>query len=181
MPNNLNLVALAYDPAGKRDPDSHPHSILNVKLNQGGESYIMDLSAAQHGHFEPIVPENEYAMLRVSSVLQSDHFGLAKETFVRLKESGMVNEAWSFQQGFWDQLKDDVQAWEEETKIPVQAMLQLADAAFKMRQKQLVGYLSARLQHGLDDVTKRGAKHKAFVATRTAHTKTLEEIIGYFL
>jgi hypothetical protein len=106
---------------------------------------------------------------------------LAKETFVRLQESGMMNEAWSFQQGFWDQLKSDVQAWEEETKIPVQAMLLLADATFKMRQKQLVEYLSARLQHGLDDVTKRGAKHKALAATSTANTKTLEEIIGHFL
>jgi hypothetical protein len=179
MPNNLNLVALAYDPAGKPDPDNHPHSILNVTLKQGGERYIMDLSAAQHGHFDPIIPENEYSMLRVSSVLQSDNFGLAKETFVRLKESGMVNEAWSFQQGFWDQLKGDVQAWEEETKIPVQAMLLLADATFKMRQKQLVEYLSARLQHGLDDVTKRDAK--ALAATSTANTKTLEEIIGHFL
>jgi hypothetical protein len=48
-----------------------------------------------------------------------------------------------------------------------------------MRQKQLVEYLSARLQHGLDDVTKRDAK--ALAATSTANTKTLEEIIGHFL
>jgi hypothetical protein len=177
MPNNKNLVALAYNSAGKPDPDNHPHSILNVKLKQGGENYLMDLSAAQNGHFEPIVPEVEY-MLRVSSILQCDHFGLAKEAFVRLKESGMVDEGWGFQRGFWDQLKGDVQAWEEEVKIPIQAMLQLPDAAFEIRHKQLVEYLGARLQRNLDDMTKGCAGYKALVATIVAADgQTLEDIM----
>jgi hypothetical protein len=58
MPNNRNLVVIVIDPSDTPDPDC-PHDVLRVQLKHGGECFIMDLAAAQHGHFKPIIPEIE--------------------------------------------------------------------------------------------------------------------------
>jgi hypothetical protein len=151
------LVALAYAASGEPDPDNFPHAILKVKLKQGGESYIMDFAAAQHGHLEPIFPEIEYSTLRISSVLSSNHFSYSKDTFEMLARVGAMREAGVFQHRFWNALKGNAEAWEGEVKMSIQAMLQLPDAAFEMRQKQLVKFLGAKLQHDLDSLAVQGA------------------------
>jgi hypothetical protein len=167
MPNNRNLVVIAISPSGTPDPE-YPHDVLRVQLKQGGECFIMDLAAAQHGHFKPIIPETEYITLQVASYfprgagLESQYFGWAKNKHI---EAAKTTPILDLHRKIWSQLKGYVQEWEEESKITVQAMLQLPDAVFELRQKEFIEYLGARLQQLLGIMAERDARYKALKAT----------------
>jgi hypothetical protein len=109
--------------------------------------------------------------------VEPQYFGWAKNKYIEAAKTTLILD---LHRKVWSQLKGYVQEWEEERKITVQAMLQLPDAAFELRQKEFVEYLDARLQQLLGVMADRDARYKALKATAEGR-RLLQETTGHFI
>lgn len=66
---NPRLEIVVVDKSGIEHPDDSPHDILKVTLKNGGRTYVLDLTGAQHGYFEPVIPRESYIQARTCGVI----------------------------------------------------------------------------------------------------------------
>ncbi len=132
-------------PGGVPNCGPFRHQLLQVTL-KCGEMYAFDISAAQHGYYEPVVPWEHYAHHRVKKVRSSAPFGQAqrnKREYIPPTNWGFainsVNEFWSIKLGGYFIL--------HEARTPVSEMLKLPDQDFCVAQEELLQDLAGYLKY----------------------------------
>ena len=139
------------------------HDIVLVTLKNGGEKYAVDLSGAQYGHYEAVLPWSEYYTSRVQSLClmaiengDKDNlfqkFGQNKKSLLERRFGpGLEGTMAVFNENASRILKDGTMNWEKERKLTVQNMLKLPRNKFELRKKELVDHISASLQRHQDE------------------------------
>lgn len=131
QPTPVTLVTVLRSEA-LQDP-IFEHEVIKITLHSG-ETYALDLSSAQYGYFEPIVPWDSYVASRVENwVIREelyDHFGGRRKHYETLgKEGGLMKARVYLNVMVSDRLVLWVQAWEnggdEVNRVTVQEIFGL--------------------------------------------------------
>jgi len=105
------------------------HSIIKITLIYGGESYALDLTGAQYGYFDPIMPWSEYLTTRVLSIRSNKSpqtFGKSKEWHpreIREREKDIVWAVMHLNSVASKTTMDTILAWGKDKRVTVQEML----------------------------------------------------------
>ncbi|PVH78501.1 hypothetical protein DL98DRAFT_590244 [Cadophora sp. DSE1049] len=169
---NKKLDIIAVDVLDNVQDTDFEHEFLEIKLLNGGEEYALDLSSAQYGYFEPIVPWRKYLQTRVSKLATSQHFnyfGGAKDRLVAEKgDTDVKGIIASLNTESAQELMSSTKEWEEEYKMPIMKMMKLPFPEFKMKEKQLVDFIADNLGQYHAWLRGRAEKDKAEAARSDA-------------
>jgi hypothetical protein len=135
-----HLVLVTHD--GAEDKTDYEHTVLKVKLQHNDERYILDLTGAQYGFFEPIVPASQYETLNVKTYITTfggDDFGETKKTVVTWsKYKGVVGSSIELNAMISKCLMKGAEAWEKEHSMTISMLLRLKDDEFEERREGLI-------------------------------------------
>ncbi|KAK0111680.1 hypothetical protein ONS95_002025 [Cadophora gregata] len=141
------------------------HEFLRIKLLNGGEEFALDLSSAQYGYFEPIVPWKTYIHNRISTYITHQQFNYFGGTKYRLlAERGhkdIKGIVASLNAESCQELMSSTKKWEEENGMSIMKMLKLPLREFKMKENQLVGFMAKNLGEYHTWLRERAEKGKA--------------------
>ncbi|KAL5331998.1 hypothetical protein ACEPPN_001541 [Leptodophora sp. 'Broadleaf-Isolate-01'] len=158
----LDIIAVNADDS-VQDTD-FGHEFLIIKLVHGGEQYAMDLSSAQHGHFEPVVPWKKYFESRVLKLLQRpqfNHFGGVRERLTaETGRTSVVQILLGLNVESSKALLHSTKNWEKECNMPIISLLKLPFPEFKRKEKLLVESIGDTLGRFHDRLRKGAEKHK---------------------
>lgn len=116
----------------------YQHAILRV-TTLSGEHYALDLTGAQYGWTEPVLPWDTFLASRVGRIDKIEYFGRYK-TYVKAKNLSLGKERTyihSINEDFEDKLMKFLRSWAE-NDIPLAALLLLPEKEFQERQEGLV-------------------------------------------
>lgn len=91
------------------------HDVLKVELKRGGEPYILDLSGAQYGYINPVIPWSVYKQSRVQDHEENvmPEFGYWKDIRKKeIKDTGDIFHV--FEKRASDRLLIERMNWEKE-------------------------------------------------------------------
>lgn len=145
---------------------SFNHTLWRVELKRSKEQYALDLTGAQFGFHDPVVPWDVYAESRIGQYIYKAHnpsyFGRDKTTLMNRCSEQNLNgylsrtnraTALSFHLGVVD--------WETRHQLTVGAVLRLPEEAFKQMREELVQSVDTQLQ-----ICLRGLKVRDLEARR---------------
>ncbi|CZR65657.1 uncharacterized protein PAC_15557 [Phialocephala subalpina] len=69
------------------------YHILKVKLKNGEEEYVLDLTSAKHGYPDLVVPWSEYLSTRVGKALATEGFGSTRDRLLERVEKPTIKGA----------------------------------------------------------------------------------------
>jgi hypothetical protein len=128
------------------------HQVLKLTMNGTGEQYVLDLSGAQYGWYEPIIAWGEFVQSRARAMVQpgTQSFGTRREKFLS-KRTGKDQEAIiaKINGTLSPELKRLTQEWEKQHNLTVEKALRLGDEALKESRKGLVNHIKLGLLNSL--------------------------------
>jgi len=141
------------------------HNALKVDLQRARESYVLDVSSAQFGYFQPVIPWSVYkeTRIRVNEENEFFKFGFIKDYVKRcdkdwlgdFEEGSTADLFCKIQWRAAERLLIETMKWEKEQKITVKDMLQLPEKAFEIKRKELVEHIDARLKTFLENRSRK--------------------------
>lgn len=79
---------------GQVDTDVAQHVFLWITLKQSRDKYVVDLTGAQFGYYDPVTPLAEYMSSRVKNIIGSgNEFGACRKTMVAAPKDSSVTSA----------------------------------------------------------------------------------------
>ncbi|KAH7386503.1 hypothetical protein BKA64DRAFT_711727 [Cadophora sp. MPI-SDFR-AT-0126] len=162
---NKKLEIIAIDVLGNLQNTDFEHEFLKIKLVNGGEEYGLDLSSAQFGYYEPIVPWRQYLQTRISKLVSRQQFnypGGARDRLVAGKgDTDVEGLVAGLNMESSRALVSSTKEWESETNMTILKMLKLPHQEFKMMEKQLVDFIADNLEWYLTFLREKAGKAKA--------------------
>jgi hypothetical protein len=135
----------------KGEVDDSFHDILKVELKPDSEPYILDLSGAQYGYINPVIPWSVYKQSRIQDHEENVMLELGYWKDNREKEIKDTGDIFLvFEKRASDRLLIETMKWEKEQKITVKDMLQLPERDFEIRKNELVEHIDTNLKAFLE-------------------------------
>ncbi|KAI4110233.1 MAG: hypothetical protein LQ345_007038, partial [Seirophora villosa] len=146
------LTIRLFGQNGKEDLSEYQHQVLLVTLKDASV-YVVDLSGAQYGYHEPVMPRKLYEESRAVQILldKSHAFGWQRQ---RMKEACTANSgpesAWGgvvfrCNEPLYQCFNDNVSIWQRRFCMPLPTMLKGNDKDFRNNQSALVTFVEASL------------------------------------
>lgn len=147
---------ITIDADGIRDSTYYHHELFRV-TTENKETYALDLTSAQYGYYEPIVPWNSYEKLRVRKISKVLSFG---ET--RINELLAQEKDRPWEQKIYDTFLTSSRAcldlallgWEA-LNISFKTLLRLPDEDFAKVRRELYASIGADLEFMISEAFKK--------------------------
>ena len=112
-----------------------------------GEEYVVDITGAQYGHYEPVVSWKEYLATRAASVSRIDAFGTACQT----TKGRCAKKAWEgkITRLHWSAtiaMDQAVEKWVQDNDLTLAAMLKLPEAQYLSKRADMLTMIKTALQ-----------------------------------
>ena len=123
---------------GILDPCAILHQLLQIKL-KSGEVYAFDISAAQHGYHDSVIPWDRYLEARVKTLEKSQRFGQA--------QSRLFHPPMHEREGWPGAIRSMNRIWcknfekylrKSEARMPLTKILKLPDSSFSAAQEEFL-------------------------------------------
>ena len=122
------------------DNTAYLHSIVKVML-RNGETYAVDITGPQYGHYDPVVPWKIYAQSRVREVVTTCHLCDVEESQkVAGSKAGGVGPHKTYDELFAEVFVAAAKSWQVKNG-PLDIMMKMREETFKKRQASLVDYI----------------------------------------
>jgi hypothetical protein len=135
---------------GRENKNEYRHDIIKFEQTIGSCEYVLDLTGAQFGHYEPLIPWHEYVITRVG-YFEADagnrYFGGRKAELEEL--SGVQNAMgaiFTINKSTSRELRRVINEWEKENSLTVREMFKLPEGNFKEKQQKLVDRIGLELE-----------------------------------
>ena len=120
------------------------HEIVRLDM-KNGESYVLDLSGAQYGFPETIVPYAEYMKTRVKSVDAHHPLGstvkILHDEFLKA-DPDLGYRIWSYNERFTNEMCASMEHWQKHIgNVNLSAMLKLSPKAFENKRADLIDHI----------------------------------------
>ena len=120
------------------------HEILRVDM-KNGESYALDLTSAQYGFLETIVPYAEYMKTRVKEVDAHHALGstikLMRDDFLR-SDPDLGYKIWTYNERFTNEINASMDHWQKHIgNLTLSAMLKLPQKEFETKRADLIEHI----------------------------------------
>ncbi|KAL2065309.1 hypothetical protein VTL71DRAFT_2978 [Oculimacula yallundae] len=178
LPKNSRLEMISVSCDGTIPITNFGHELIKVKLLNGGEEFALDLSSAQYGYFEPVVPWSYYVSSRVRDFVihpNFNYFGGVRDRFLeaithKTPEGGATRLNNEIERLLLHATKE----WEKEVSMNMHSLLKLPLEQFKIMEKSLVDDNAHYIRESLKIFRKRAEDYKAEVAGRNSAGSTQE-------
>jgi hypothetical protein len=151
---NPKLEIMTIEFLGKSDNEVYSHEIWTITLKQRGESYVMYLSGAQHGYYDPVIPKSEYLQLRVIEEARSNGCHYSRANRDRLLSTAHLTDfhkaLLTMNKVVWKSLQYANKKWEKENKLSIQEMLELPQGDFNRQKEKLLELADTLIQKYID-------------------------------
>lgn len=130
----------------KKDENEYFHQLLRVTLSNG-EKYAFDITGAQYGYHESVVPWHQYIDSQVKEIVGTDTFGMDRTIAVSDElcgEPGYPGLIMSCNKEFMKVFDSTVRDWQKENTT-LSAMLKLPEDTFRQRRASLTEYIERLL------------------------------------
>lgn len=141
---NKRRQLIKIDVLGTENCDDCRHVVLSVTF-RCGKRYALDISGAQYGYYEPVIPWDLYVNTRVGSILEFFEFG---EWQSRMRPESSLDGTTYDECIMWLNnkaamvLNAALVDWQkEERTIPFNTMLKLSEDAFHQRQSEFIKFI----------------------------------------
>ncbi|KAI9737478.1 MAG: hypothetical protein M1834_009633 [Cirrosporium novae-zelandiae] len=148
---NKALQIKATDSIGRvHDYDRCVHVVLKVLL-KNGEEYALDLTGAQYGYFETVIPFNEYKQSRVGTgvIRENMVFGARKRIYTDVKKTCISNgndiTLLLTYEKFAAAFNQAVRDWQKDNNLELSDMLKLPEEGFVEMQEHFLSDVKKRL------------------------------------
>lgn len=125
-------------PTGFVEKNDKGHYLINATL-KGGQQYALDITGAQYGFFDSVMPWRDYVSRRVESIRERFDFGHALVLMDSLcKKEGWTGRVMRLNRAATQPLNTGLAEWTKGNGISLAAMLKLPEAQYlKMRTEML--------------------------------------------
>ena len=156
-PKNGRLKIISVDIEGNEDLSFYRHELFRLTTDTG-EKYAFDLTSAQHGYYEPIVPWDSYEKLRVSKVSRRvlTFGGTQIEALKRKRRTFLEHERSRVFGYFIACLNKSLRDWQSDN-VSFHTLLTLPDQHFKRKSSELYDHIWAELNRIVPTVYQRPA------------------------
>ncbi|KAE9362604.1 hypothetical protein N431DRAFT_475780 [Stipitochalara longipes BDJ] len=147
-------------------PQNHKREVIALEdaCERGAsrESYALDLSGAQYGYYDPIIPWHEYLearVVRVQSTKAPQYFGRMKDWYVRQVGERKKDIIWAIMHlnsVASRKIMDTILAWEKDQKITVQEMLRQPLQTYLAIQGDLIGSVAKTVEDFMQELSTCG-------------------------
>lgn len=144
---------------GTTDPNDYMHIILKVSLVHNGGEFIIDLTGAQFGWLEPVIPFKEYMHSRVESwdVLNQYWFGFSQleaDKVMRSPEDQYTPDAFSAHVLSKTRVSilSTMETWLSQNGLTVESLMKLDHAPFQAKESDLMKNIEGSLQNRIKEV-----------------------------
>ncbi|EME82121.1 uncharacterized protein MYCFIDRAFT_77588 [Pseudocercospora fijiensis CIRAD86] len=155
-----------YYTTGGCFPNDVSHAVLAVE-HRNGESYIIDLSCAQFGYYEPVTPFNQYFHGRAGIIKDVNAHGcimvLHKQAafgagLLAMQHFGTggdlrINKAY---RELYKIFNSTVDSWEGEHEIPVADILRCEGESFARYQQSLLSRIESEMKRWISEWEDKG-------------------------
>lgn len=136
------------------------HEILRFRLKDSQEFYVLDLSSAQYGYHEPIMPYEEYHSKHIVEVHSVHDFGSLREWYM---QKHTENGWWFLNASTSTVLKGTILLVENEMDFDLKSVLSGSTENFVRGKEILVAALDLALKEFLKDLRKSAEEEKCTV------------------
>ncbi len=147
------------------DNSEYRHAIIKVTL-RNGEEYALDISSAQYGYYQPVVPWQQYHDTRIAAVETVRPFGRHRATsrFLEKPKNGnggikAVNEEIA------EVVNKEVEEWQRRN-VKVNRLIRLPEAMYKQKRDELLRRISRAIEDhrdALNEAGERQAEHEDMI------------------
>lgn len=141
-PMNSRLKLILVNPDGGQDLRHVHHELFRV-TTRNGEMYALDLTSAQYGYYEPIVPWDFYRSQRVAQVVKILSFGdtLKEATFDSCRDE-LYDQIISCPR---PSLNSSLRNWQTRNDIALNRLLTLPELQYLRKRDELYAHVAADL------------------------------------
>jgi hypothetical protein len=135
-----------------------------VTLKHSGEVYALDLSGAQYGYYDPVIPFEDYVQERARAIVvpHYPYFGGTKDGLLgRCNEAGSIGSSLRVQRLAYPFLKFELTNWEKEGKTTVQELLAYSKDRFEREKNQLLRRIGDVLDSVVENLREKHLHFKA--------------------
>ncbi|MCJ1464852.1 hypothetical protein MMC07_003467 [Pseudocyphellaria aurata] len=158
-PKNCRLRLIVVTPDGKQDLRHISHELFRV-TNRNGEMFALDVTGAQYGYYEPVVPWVIYQRERIASINKIVAFGdVPKFTIFRTCRDELYDEILRCAR---PALTNALRNWQSRNDLALNRLLTFADADFVRTRDELFVQVAADLRRLIP------AAYKSLISTMTA-------------
>ena len=149
-PRNTRRRLITVDRLGVEHDDEQDincsHVVLKV-TTKAGNSYALDITGAQYGYYEIVVPWNLYVNSRVEKVKESWPFGEWEGDFLAEKflEEGSAHGALKELNKHRTLCMNSALVDWQKDNMPLSAILKLPEDAFQLKQSELISFVKGSL------------------------------------
>lgn len=127
-----------------RDNTTYQHSIVKVTL-KNGETYAIDITGPQYGHYDPVVPWDIYAESRVKEVVMACPLGDVEESQkVAGSKAGGVGPHKTYEEQFAEVFVAAAKSWQVRNGS-LDGIMKMREETFKKKQADLVDFIDGEV------------------------------------
>ena len=143
--NTQRRIMLGYN-TGQIDATDYAHSIIRVTMKTG-EKYVIDLTGAQYGWYETIIPWHTYEKNRVQPIREVQRFGYTRKFCEEraAKSGGLAKWNHDADKSFTKALNDIVEGWQA-GNMSLSAMLKLPEAELEKKRTSFLETVKEGMQ-----------------------------------
>ncbi|KAH7317881.1 hypothetical protein BKA65DRAFT_570420 [Rhexocercosporidium sp. MPI-PUGE-AT-0058] len=159
--HNHNREAVGVNILGKEDPPQD-HDVWIVTLRQTGARYILDLTGAQFGYYQPVIPYEEFELFRVKTYVRMGHprsqylyFGGLKDYYmyaIKNTKADLVVLIHSLNMQASKALMWSVEKWEGSGGLEVKKMVELSLADFQSKKSDLLEVVDLGMTNQIENM-----------------------------
>lgn len=122
------------------DNTTYAHAIVKATL-QNGETYAIDITGPQYGHYDPVVPWDLYAESRVREIVTASHLRDVEESQKTAgSKLGGIDPGKSEEELFVEVFVAAAKSWQVRNG-PLDDMMKMREETFKKKQASLVDFI----------------------------------------
>jgi hypothetical protein len=158
-PKNTKFQFQTVAVNGQIDEFDCAHCISIIRLKHGGGQYAIDLTGAQYGYYEPIIPFGKYLKDRAMSVYASQSFGTREEKMLREgSEISLTGSVYRLNAMTYPAMELGAKQWEKDRGIDTMSFLKLSEEKFCVAAKEVLTAVELSLKIQIELMRKEAAK-----------------------
>ena len=170
IPINQKREIVTIDSNGIEDRRKVTHCFLKITLKKSKEVYALDLSGAQFGYYNPVIPWLEVISTRYWNqpwLIDGDHLfkalGSFKAQYLKERDGPQTREevSNSLNKYVSPLLVSETEYWEEANKLTMDALLKLPQQSFEIKSSEMVGFVAKLLDGYIVELKQRTRAAKA--------------------
>jgi len=131
---------------GRTEYHDQRHDVLRVVFKESRKAYAIDVTSAQYGYYNPVMPWDEFAKTRAAGFNNLSFTKEEKRTAFDIHTGNSLTRCtFLLEVQATEHLVGWIKLWEQEKKLNVRKLLRLRKTEYKTRERELIHFIKERI------------------------------------